>query len=149
MANGKRRSARTTSLAALAATFSACVILGPGFAGCASAQEKSVTLGKSVQHVTLPPNETLTLNTGQPFGDLVIGSADMIDVVPLSDKSLFVRGKKTGATNISVYGDDKSLLGVIDIRVASDFSEVSAAIRSAAPTARVRVFNSNDRIRLV
>ncbi|ANL49095.1 Flp pilus assembly secretion protein CpaC 2 (plasmid) [Rhizobium phaseoli] len=149
MANGKRRIARTKSLAALAAVFSACVFLGPGFAGCASAQEKSVTLGKSVQHVTLPPNETLTLNTGQPFGDLVIGSADMIDVVPLSDKSLFVRGKKTGATNISVYGDDKSLLGVIDIRVASDFSEVSAAIRSAAPTARVRVFNSNDRIRLV
>ena len=149
MANGKRRIARTKSLAALAAVFSACVCLWPGFAGSASAQEKSVTLGKSVQHVTLPPNETLTLNTGQPFGDLVIGSADMIDVVPLSDRSLFIRGKKTGATNISVYGDDKSLLGVIDIRVASDFTEVAAAIRSAAPSARVRVVNSNDRIRLV
>lgn len=148
MANGKRRIARTKSLAALAAVFSACVILGPGFASCASAQEKFVTLGKSVQRVTLPPNATLTLNTGQPFGDLVIGSADMIDVVPLSDKSLFIRGKKVGATNISVYGDDKSLLGVIDVRVASDFSEVAAAIRSAAPSARVIVANSNDRIRL-
>ncbi|MBX4890018.1 type II and III secretion system protein family protein (plasmid) [Rhizobium bangladeshense] len=148
MANGKGRIARTKSLAALAAVFSACVCLGPGFAGCANAQEKFVTLGKSVQHVTLPPNETLTLNTGQPFGDLVIGSADLIDVVPLSDRSLFIRGKKTGATNISVYADDKSLLGVIDIRVASDFTEVAAAIRSAAPSARVRVINSNDRIRL-
>ncbi len=115
---------------------------------CANAQEKSVTLGKSVQRVTLPPNATLTLNTGQPFGDLVIGSADMIDVVPLSDRSLFIRGKQIGATNISVYGDDKSLLGVIDIRVASDFTEVAAAIRSAAPSARVTVVNSNNRIRL-
>ncbi|KAE9661717.1 hypothetical protein, partial [Escherichia coli] len=60
MANGKRRIARMKSLAALAAVFSACVCLGPGFAGCANAQEKSVTLGKSVQRVTLPPNATLT-----------------------------------------------------------------------------------------
>lgn len=142
MANGKRRIAAAKGLAALAAVFSACVCFGPGSAGYASAQEKSVTLGKSVQRVTLPPNATLTINTGQAFGDLVIGSADMIDVVPLSDRSLFIRGKKIGATNISVYGDDKSLLGVIDVRVASDFSEVASAIRSAAPSARVIVANS-------
>ncbi|MBZ9792426.1 type II and III secretion system protein family protein [Rhizobium sp. 3T7] len=145
---GEGGNARSKGPAALVAVFLACACWGVGFTGRAASQEKFVTLGGSVQHVTLPPNETLTLNTGQPFGDLVIGSADMIDVVPLSDRSLFIRGKKTGATNISVYGDDKSLLGVIDIRVASDFTEVAAAIRSAAPSARVRVVNSNDRIRL-
>lgn len=68
--------------------------------------------------------------------------------MPLSDKSLFIRGKQNGATNISVYADDKSLLGVIDIRVASDFTEVASAIRSTAPSAQIKVFNSNDRIRL-
>ncbi|TCU38424.1 type II and III secretion system protein family protein [Rhizobium azibense] len=145
---GKRGIAGSRSLAALVAVFSACVCWGPDFAGRAEAQEKFVTLGGSVQQITLPPNETLTLNTGQTFGDLVIGSADMIDVVPLSDRSLFIRAKQIGATNISVYDDSKKLLGVIDVRVASDFSEAALAIRSAAPSARVRVFNSNDRIRV-
>ncbi len=132
----------------MTALFFACSCLGPGLTGRADAQEKFISLAGSVQQVTIPPNETLTITTGKPFGDLVIGSADLIDVVPLSDKSLFIRAKKNGATNISVYGDDKSLLGVIDIRVASDFTEVASAIRSAAPSAQIRVINSNDRIRL-
>jgi len=136
------------TLAAVTAVIFAYSCWGPGLAGRADAQEKFISLAGSVQQVTIPPNDTLTIKTGKPFGDLVIGSAELIDVVPLSDKSLFIRGKKNGATNISVYGDDKSLLGVIDIRVASDFTEVASAIHSAAPSAQVRVINSNDRIRL-
>ena len=140
--------ARVQTLAAVTAAIFAYSCWGPGLASRADAQEKFISLAGSVQQVTIPPNDTMTITTGKPFGDLVIGSADLIDVVPLSDKSLFIRGKKNGATNISVYADDKSLLGVIDIRVASDFTEVASAIRSTAPSSQVRVFNSNDRIRL-
>jgi pilus assembly protein CpaC len=140
--------ARVQTLAAVTAAIFAYSCWGPGLASRADAQEKFISLAGSVQQVTIPPNDTMTITTGKPFGDLVIGSAELIDVVPLSDKSLFIRGKKNGATNISVYGDDKSLLGVIDIRVASDFTEVASAIRSTAPSSQVRVFNSNDRIRL-
>ncbi len=78
------------------AIFSACALWGPGLVGPADAQEKFINLGGSVQQVVLPPNDTITIATGKPFGDLVIGSAELIDVVPLSDKSLFIRGKKTG-----------------------------------------------------
>lgn len=140
--------ARAGTLAAAVAALIAFGSWAPGLVGPAGAQEKFVSLTGSVQQVTLAPNDTLTIRTGKPFGDLVIGSAELIDVVPLSDKSLFIRGKQTGSTNISVYDDNKALIGVIDVRVASDFSEVASAIRSAAPSARVRVFNSNDRIRL-
>ncbi|MDK1389203.1 type II and III secretion system protein family protein [Sinorhizobium sp. 8-89] len=149
MSRGRNRgAARAVTLAATVAAVIAFGCWGSGPVGPASAQEKFVSLTGSVQHVTLPPNDTLTIRTGKPFGDLVIGSADLIDVVPLSDQSLFIRGKQVGATNISVYDDNKQLIGVIDVRVASDFSEVASAIRSTAPSAQVRVFNSNDRIRL-
>ncbi|OAP34641.1 type II and III secretion system protein family protein [Sinorhizobium americanum] len=140
--------ARAGTLAAVAAALIAYGGGGPGVVGPAEAQEKFISLTGSVQQVTLAPNDTITVRTGKPFGDLVIGSAEMIDVVPLSDQSLFIRGKQMGATNISVYDDNKALVGVIDVRVAADFSEVASAIRSTAPSAQVRVFNSNDRIRL-
>ncbi|WP_425349274.1 type II and III secretion system protein family protein [Ensifer aridi] len=139
---------RARTRAAVTAAVVASGLWSPGLIGLANAQEEFVSLAGSVQQVTLAPNDTMTIRTGKPFGDLVIGSAELMDVVPLSDRSLFIRGKKTGSTNISVYDDSRALIGVIDIRVASDFSEVAAAIRSAAPSARVRVFNSNDRIRL-
>ncbi|MCZ4094264.1 type II and III secretion system protein family protein [Sinorhizobium psoraleae] len=140
--------ARVGTLPALTLVVVACGFSSPYVVGRADAQEEFISLTGTVQHVTLAPNDTMTIRTSKSFGDLVIGSAELIDVVPLSERSLFIRGKQIGATNISVYDDSKALIGVIDIRVASDFSEVAAAIRSAAPSARIRVFNSNDRIRL-
>ncbi len=140
--------ARPKALAATAAAAIAVGCWGSGFVGPADAQEQYINLTGSVEQVTLPPNDTVTLRTSKAFGDLVIGSAEMIDVVPLSDQSLFIRGKALGATNISIYDDNKQLIGVIDVRIASDFSEVAAAVRAAAPSSRVQVFNSNNRIRL-
>jgi pilus assembly protein CpaC len=144
----KRGAARARTLAATVAAVIAFGCWGLGLVGPADAQEKFISLTGSVEQVTLPPNDTVTIRTSKAFGDLVIGSAELIDVVPLSDQSLFIRGKNLGATNISVYDDNKSLIGVIDVRVASDFSEVATAIRATAPSAKVRVFNSNNRIRL-
>lgn len=149
MLRGTNRGA--VSAKALAATAAAAIALGcwgTGFVGPADAQEQYIKLTGSVEQVTLPPNDTVTIRTSKAFGDLVIGSAELIDVVPLSDQSLFIRGKTLGATNISIYDDNKQLIGVIDVRVASDFSEVAAAVRAAAPSAKIQVFNSNNRIRL-
>ncbi|UTY46594.1 type II and III secretion system protein family protein [Sinorhizobium fredii] len=149
MLRGRNKgAARAGTLAAVAAALFAYCIWGPSVVGPVRAQEKFISLTGSVQQVTIAPNDTVTIRTGKTFGDLVIGSAEMIDVVPLSDQSLFIRGKQTGATNISVYDDNKALIGVIDVRIAADFSEVASAIRATAPSAKVRVFNSNDRIRL-
>ncbi|MCG5481024.1 type II and III secretion system protein family protein [Sinorhizobium alkalisoli] len=148
MLRGLNRGARARALAATAAAAIAFGCWGTGFVGPADAQEEYINLTGSVEQVTLPPNDTVTIRTSKTFGDLVIGSAELIDVVPLSDQSLFIRGKALGATNISIYDDDKQLIGVIDVRVASDFSEVASAVRAAAPSSRVQVFNSNNRIRL-
>ncbi|QFI67793.1 type II and III secretion system protein family protein [Sinorhizobium alkalisoli] len=143
-----RGAAHARALAATAAAAIAFGCWGTGFVGPADAQEEYINLTGSVEQVTLPPNDTVTIRTSKAFGDLVIGSAELIDVVPLSDQSLFIRGKALGATNISIYDDNKELIGVIDVRIASDFSEVASAVRAAAPSSRVQVFNSNNRIRL-
>ena len=143
LANRLRRGTGSTLVLALLST---CAI--PLLAHPAHAQEQYVNLGEQVQQVNVAPNSTVTITTSKAFGDLVVGSADLIDVVPLSDRSLFIRAKKNGATNISVYDAKSKLVGVIDVQIESDFSEVSAAIRSAAPNSKVRVINSNNRIRL-
>ncbi|MCA1491866.1 type II and III secretion system protein family protein [Ensifer sp. NBAIM29] len=148
MLRGLNRRAARASFAATTAAAIAFGCWGTGLVGPADAQEQYISLTGSVEQVTLPPNDTVTIRTSKAFGDLVIGSADLIDVVPLSDQSLFIRGKALGATNISIYDDNKELIGVIDVRIASDFSEVASAVRAAAPSSKIRVFNSNNRIRL-
>jgi len=115
----------------------------------AVAQEHAVSIGDgSVSKVNIRPDSTATVSTDVPFSDLIVGSAKIVDVVPLTDRSLFVRGKAQGATTISLYDSSKTLLGVLDIRVRVSAAEVSRAIRAAAPRSRVRVVNVRDTLRL-
>ena len=68
-------------------------LLAPGFAlAQASDPELEVPLGKSQ-----------TLQVDRPFTKAVIGDPDVADVIPMTSSSVYVLGKKLGATNISLF----------------------------------------------
>jgi pilus assembly protein CpaC len=69
-------------------------------------------------------------------------------VVPLTDRSLSILGKKIGTTRVSVYGVDKGLVGVFDIEVTHDTSVLGTELRERFPNARIRVASVNGRILL-
>ncbi|MGB3901060.1 MAG: type II and III secretion system protein family protein [Mesorhizobium sp.] len=115
----------------------------------AAAQELQLSLGQgTVRNASLRPGTTLTVLTNLPYSDLVIARTDIADVVPLNDRSFYIQGNKAGITNVSIFNENKELLGIIDVRVRQDFSDVSAAVRAAVPGGDVRVSNSNENIRL-
>lgn len=104
--------------------------------------------GGPVTTLTLKPGFTSTLITNRTFSDLVVGNPEVADVFPLTDSSAYVQGKTAGATNISFYGPDKTLLGSAILKVEVDFNELQRALDSAVPSAAVDVDNINGRIRL-
>jgi pilus assembly protein CpaC len=113
------------------------------------AQELQLSLGKgTVRNTTLQPGTTLTVLTNIPYSDLVIARTDIADVVPLNDRSFYIQGNKAGVTNVSIFDENKNLLGMIDVRVRQDFSDAAAAVRAAVPNGNIRVTNSNENIRL-
>ena len=114
-----------------------------------NAQERYVTLGTGeVEKIILAPSHTLTITTNRSFSDMVVGNSDIADVFPLTDTSLYIQGMKSGFTNIAVYDEQKNLLGLFDIRVRRDFSELRYTINAAVPSADVEVSNINNRVRL-
>ncbi|ESZ54669.1 type II and III secretion system protein family protein [Mesorhizobium sp. C120A] len=140
---------RPTRVLVAIAFLAAAISLLVGLVEPAYAQQKAITIGSgNVIHVTVAPGSTLTITTSRRFADLVVGNATVADVVPLTEHSLYVQGKGSGATNISIYDDAKNLLGVIDVRIMLDFNEIRAAIRSAVPSSKLIVTNVNDRIRI-
>lgn len=117
----------------------------------AQAQTDEITLfvnGGSVSKVLMPPGTTKTVRTNRAFSDLVVGNPEVADIVPLSSQSLYIQSKTPGLTNISIYNDRKTLLGVIEVRVQLNFDDVAQAVRAVAPSAQVRVSNVGNRIRL-
>ena len=68
-----------------------------GAAAPAAAQVSvSVADGVHAGELAVPVNKSQVLRTDRPYAKALIGNPEIADVLPLTDQSLYVLGKKTG-----------------------------------------------------
>jgi pilus assembly protein CpaC len=112
----------------------------------AHAQTEIVEIGEGrVGFVRATVGKSHTLQTNRGFVDLVVGDIEVADVMPLTDHTLYVLGKKAGTTNVSVYDAAKQLVGVIDVEVGYNTARLAADMDRMAPGAGARVSSANGR----
>jgi pilus assembly protein CpaC len=116
----------------------------------AELQPRVVQLGlsKSTVTVKVPLSKSETIRTDTGFVDVVVADPEVADVLPLTDRSLSVLGKKIGSTRLSLYAEGKQLLGVFDVEVSYDTSQLAAELSRQFPHANFRVSSINGRILL-
>ena len=51
--------------------------------------------GEPVRHVVVTLNKSRTFRLDKAFSTAVVGSPDIADVLPMTDRSLYVQGKKS------------------------------------------------------
>jgi len=85
------------------------------------------------EKLKLTQHKSRTLEIATPFSLAVVGAPDIADTLPMSDRVLYIQGKKAGTTNISVFGPNKELIGIIDVEVNVDIPLVARAGRSLSP----------------
>jgi pilus assembly protein CpaC len=64
----------------------------------------------------------------------------------MSDRVLYIQGKKVGTTNISVFDQSMKLIGVLDVEVAIDTGNLLQKIRSVTGGRGIRVRSSNGQV---
>jgi pilus assembly protein CpaC len=111
--------------------------------GPASAQ---IVEGAPVRHITVTLNKSKTLQFGQPFASAVIGAPDIADILPMTEKTLYVQGKKVGTTNISVFGADKHLIAVVDLEVSLDAASLHGKIAASTGSGNINVSSANGEV---
>ncbi len=123
---------------------------GMGFCGIGSAlaQQASVFPGEpaTARHVTLPRYKSRTVRLERPFTQAVVGAPDIADVLPMSDRVIYIQGKKIGTTNVSVFDQDKHLISVIDLEVTLDNQTIASKIRSGTESPGIHVSSSGNQI---
>lgn len=102
----------------------------------------------SVHKVFLPMSQSVTIQVNANLGDIVVGDEKIADAQPMTDRTLYVIGKGAGTTTVNLFSTDKRSLGVIQIEVGVDVSDMAQAIRQVAPTSRIEVGSVNGRVRL-
>ena len=51
----------------------------------------------------MPVNKSQVLRSDRPYSKALIGNPDIADILPITDSSLYVLGKKTGTTSLTLY----------------------------------------------
>jgi pilus assembly protein CpaC len=108
---------------ALAFAFAAALV-----PATAQAQQKITFANARTTTVIVTVGKSQDVHTDQALVDIMVGDPDVADVNPLTDHALSILGKKIGTTRVTVYGQDKKLVGIFDIEVSYDVSRLSAEI---------------------
>ncbi|TGW07154.1 type II and III secretion system protein family protein, partial [Mesorhizobium sp. M2D.F.Ca.ET.145.01.1.1] len=102
----------------------------------------------SVHRVFLPMSQSVTIEVNANLGDIVVGDEKIADAQPMTDRTLYVIGKGAGTTTVNLFSPDKRSLGVIQIEVGVDVSDMAAAIRQVSPRSRIEIGSINGKVRL-
>jgi pilus assembly protein CpaC len=119
--------------------------VGPGPLQHAQAQSRNDE-DSAVRHIVVTVNKSRTLRIEKPFASAVVGSPDIVDALPMSDRTLYIQGKKVGTTNVSVFDQTMQLIGVIDVEVTLDTGNLQEKIRASTGSRAIRVGSSNGQI---
>jgi len=112
-AAGMKRPPRAIAMIA-AAFLTGAVIAAPAEA------QISVADGIHAGEVAVPVNKSQVIRSDRSFTKAMVGNPEIADILPLSNSSLYVLGKKAGTTSLSLYGPGNRLVAVVDVVVGPD-----------------------------
>ena len=124
----------------------AMMIAALAFAAPCGAARAQVVEDAPVRHITVTLNKSKTLTFKQPFTTAVIGSPETADLLPMTDHTLYVQGKKVGMTNISVFDAQKRLVAVVDLEVALDAASLHTKIAASTGGGDINVTSANGEV---
>ncbi len=133
--------------ASVSAAVVAIALLDP-IGGRAVAQGDAITDEHSVavRHIVVTVNKSRTIKLGQPFATAVVGAPDIADVLPMTDNTIYVQGKKPGTTNISIFDQQKRLVAVADLEVAPDTTTLRNKIAAGGGSQGIAVTSANGEV---
>src|SRR5260370_12544459 len=94
---------------------------------------------RPVRHVSVTRFKSRTLRIEKPFATAIIGAPEIADILPMSDRSLYVQGKRIGTTNISIFDSSMQVIGVVDIEVTPDTGNLREKIDASTNGGPIRV----------
>lgn len=101
-----------------------------------------------VQEVSLPAGKSSVLRFDVPILEASVGNPDFADIVPLTERSIYLLGRKNGSTNLTVFGANKQVLGVIDVNVTYDTVALKKRLHEVLPGEDIRVHTNGDNVML-
>ena len=130
------------ALCAAIAIAAATAVSAPATAQITISEGDAIRAGE----LAVPLNKSQVLRSDRPFAKALIGNPDIADILPLSNQSLYVLGKKMGTTSLTLYDRSNTLIAVVDIAVGPDVTGLKRQLSELLPSDQVGARMANDTI---
>src|SRR3954462_13126211 len=128
-------------------SFALCAAAGGALlAAHPAVAQVSVASGVGAGELDVPVNKSQVLRSDRPYSKALIGNPDIADIVPISDTSVYVLGKKAGTTSLTLYDRSNSLIAVVDIVVGPDVMTLKRQLSEVVPGTEITARMSNDSV---
>jgi pilus assembly protein CpaC len=127
--------------ALVAAAMGAIAIAQPAMA------QVAVASGVDAGELDVPVNKSQILRVDRPYTKALIGNPEVADIVPITPTSVYVLGKKSGTTSLTLYGGNR-LIAVVDIVVGPDVLTLKRQLSDLLPGSPIGARMSNDSVLL-
>jgi pilus assembly protein CpaC len=148
--DGARSGKAWRKLLAVGAILAAALASSHGVDRAGAADRKSDNVFISdltdVRRVSVIVNKSRMFRVERPFATIVAGSPDIADVKALGDRTIYVLGKQTGTTNVVLFDEAAHQLGVLDVQVTIDTSNLQQNIQSSTGARGIRVSASEGQV---
>jgi pilus assembly protein CpaC len=124
-----------TTLAALAAS-----TVMPAAVMPAAAQETGPMHAGTLE---VPIHKSEVVTSDRPISKALIGSSEIADVLPISNRSVYVLGKAVGTTSLTLYDTSNRVIAVMDVSVGPDVEGLRSQLSDLVPGQKIDVRLSN------
>ncbi len=115
---------------------------GPG------ALAQSSDAGLHAGTLEVPINKSQVVTADRPIGKAMVGNAEIADVLPISNRAIYVLGKKTGTTSLTLYDTTNRVIAVMDVSVGPDVEALRTQFGQLIPGQQIDARLSNGSILL-
>lgn len=110
----------------------------------AQTEVRRITGGIYAGELTVPLNKSEVVEVDRGFQRLTVGNPEIADVLPLSDRTIYVLGKTVGQTNIAIFAEGNQPIAVVDVNVTYDAQGLKIKLSELYPNEQIEVRGSNN-----
>lgn len=137
--------AKSTRMLALGAALAAGAAMPVMPAGAQIASLSTSNVDHAGQ-LDVPLNKSQVLTVDRAFSKALVGNQEIADILPMTNRSLYVLGKKVGTTSLTLYDSRNMLIAVVDVAVGPDVVTLKRQLSELIPGEQIGARVSNDAV---
>lgn len=133
-----------TKLISTVAALALTLAIAP--AALAQGYSTSSDAGLLAGQLDVPLNKSQVVTVDRPFSKAMVGNQEIADIVPVTNRSLYVLGKKMGTTSLTIYDRNNIVISVVDVAVGPDIVSLRRQMAELIPGEQIGARISNEAV---